>query len=83
MKQRIEDKLKNSFNSKFLEVKNNSHLHLGHLGDDGSGETHFQITIESDDLKGLNQVSAHRKINAVLKDEFAGGMHALEIKVVK
>ena len=82
MKQRIEEKLKKNFQPKFLEVKNNSHLHAGHLGDDGSGETHFAIVIEAEELKGLSVVNAHRKINSLLKDEFAWGMHALEIKVM-
>ena len=83
MKQRIEEKLKKNLQPKFLEVKNNSHLHAGHLGDDGSGETHFSITIESDELKVLSVVNAHRKINSLLKDEFACRMHALEIKIIK
>jgi BolA protein len=83
MKQRIEEKLKKNLQPKFLEVKNNSHLHAGHLGDDGSGETHFAIVIEAEDLKGVSVVNAHRKINSLLKDEFLWGMHALEIKIVK
>ncbi len=82
MKQRIEEKLKKNLQPKFLEVKNNSHLHAGHLGDDGSGETHFAIVIEAEDLKGVSVVNAHRKINSLLKDEFSWGMHALEIKVM-
>jgi BolA protein len=82
MKQRIEENLKKNLQPKFLEVKNNSHLHAGHLGDDGSGETHFAIVIEAEELKGLSVVNAHRKINSLLKDEFAWGMHALEIKVM-
>jgi len=83
MKQRIEEKLKKNLQPKFLEVRNNSHLHSGHLGDDGSGETHFAIAIESDELKDLSVVNAHRKINSLLKDEFVWGMHALEIMVKK
>ena len=81
MKERIEKKLKENLRPKFLEVKNNSPLHSGHLGDDGSGETHFKVTIESEDLKKLNQIQAHRKINELVKDEFAKGLHALEIKL--
>ena len=83
MKQRIEEKLQKTFQPKFLEVKNNSHLHAGHAGDDGSGETHFAVRIEADELCDLSAVNAHRKVNAVLKDEFAWGMHALEILVVR
>jgi BolA protein len=83
MKQRIEEKLKNNLNPSFLEVKNNSHLHSGHMGDNGTGETHFAIKIAAEELEDLNAVNAHRKINALLKDEFGLGLHALEIKISK
>ncbi len=82
MKQRIEENLRRNLQIKFLEIKNNSHLHHGHLGDDGSGETHFAIKIEAEDLQGLSKIAAHRKINQILKDEFGKGLHALEIKVM-
>ncbi len=82
MKQRIEEKLQKNFQPQFLEVKNNSHLHHGHLGDDGSGETHFAVVIEAEGLSGVPKVQAHRKINSLLKDEFEQGMHALEIKIL-
>lgn len=82
MKQRIEKTLEKNLQPKFLEVKNNSNLHRGHLGDDGSGETHFAIKIESDELKGLSKIQSHRKVNELLKDEFKRGLHALEIKII-
>ncbi len=83
MKNRIEDKLRKNFQPKVLEIKNNSHLHSGHLGDNGSGETHFSVTIQSKDFDDVSVVNSHRKINAVLKEEFASGMHALEIKIIR
>lgn len=83
MENAIKNKLIENFEPSLVEVKNNSGLHAGHAGDDGSGETHFAITIKSDMLKGLSAVNAHRKINAVLKDEFSQGLHALEIKIIK
>jgi len=82
MKNRIEEKLRRNFQPSFLEVKNNSYLHRGHLGDNGTDETHFAITIAADELKKLSKVAAHRKINEMVKEEFANGLHALEIKVV-
>ncbi len=81
MKQRIEKILQENLRTEFLEVKNNSHLHAGHAGDNGSGETHFAVTINSEELRGISKVQAHRKINALLKEEFGNGLHALEIKV--
>ena len=83
MKQRIEGKLKNNLNPSFLEVENNSHLHSGHMGDNGTGETHFRVKIAAEELEDLSAINAHRKINALLKDEFGLGLHALEIKVFK
>ena len=67
----------------FLKVSNNSHLHRGHLGDNGSGQTHFKIEITSEELKDLSKIAAHRKINKLLADEFNAGLHALEIKIIK
>ncbi len=82
MKQRIEKTLQENLQPKFLEVKNNSHLHAGHAGDNGTGETHFAVTVEAEELKNLSRVNAQRIINQLLKEEFAKGLHALEIKVV-
>ncbi len=82
MKQRIEKTLQENLQPKFLEVKNNSHLHAGHAGDNGTGETHFAVTVEAEELKNLSRVNAQRIINQLLKEEFAKGLHDLEIKVV-
>lgn len=81
MKQRIEKTLQENLKPKFLEVKNNSHLHAGHAGDNGTNETHFEVRIEAEELRELNKVNAHRKINQLLKGEFEKGLHALEIKI--
>ena len=83
MKERIIEKLKKNLQPNFLEVKNNSYLHKGHLGDNGTDETHFAIEIAADELVGLNKVAAHRMVNQLLKVEFNNGVHALEIKIVK
>ena len=82
MRERIIKKLSENLTIKNLEVINKSYLHKGHLGDDGSGETHFDIIISAVDLDSKNQVQNHRKINQLLKDEFEkNGLHALSIKV--
>jgi BolA protein len=83
VRQRIEEKLKKNFRIKFLEVKNNSQLHHGHLGSNGSGETHFALIIAAEELEKVSLIQAHRKINSLLKNEFEGGVHALEIKILK
>lgn len=80
-KEKIYQKLQNELKPEFLEVVNNSYLHKGHLGDDGTMETHFCINIKSSALNGLSRVQAHQKINQIIKDEFSQGLHALEIKI--
>ncbi len=82
MKNRIIQKLSEALTIKNLEVINKSHLHQGHLGDDGSGETHFDVIICAQELTG-SLVQNHRKINDLLKDEFEkNGLHALGIKII-
>ena len=84
MKERIEQKLSDNFHPQKLQVVNQSHLHRGHLGDDGSGETHFEVRILADIFKDQSKISIHRKINNILKEEFdKNGLHALSIKVLK
>lgn len=81
MKDRIKKILNTQLNPEFLEVENNSYLHAGHMGDNGTGETHFKVVIQSKSLNQLSRVNAHRKINQLLKDEFDKGLHALEVKI--
>lgn len=83
MLEEIEKKIRNKLDPEFLEVKNNSHLHEGHIGSDDSGNTHFSIAIKSSKLEKLKILQAHRKINSLLVDEFKSGLHALEIKLIR
>ena len=61
-----------------LEVLNESHLHSGHAGHDGSGESHFRVRIRSREFEGMNRVAIHRAINAALADQLRT-VHALAI----
>ena len=81
-KERISQKISQELQPEFLEVVNNSYLHKGHLGDDGTMETHFAITVKCSSLQGLSRVKAHQKINQILKEEFAKELHALEIRIL-
>lgn len=83
MKERIIRKIEDELKPEFLEVKNNSYLHKGHLGDNGTFETHFEIIISAKSLENLSKINAHRKINQLLKKEFEEGIHALEIKLMR
>jgi BolA protein len=63
-----------------LDVVNESHLHAGHLGDDGTGESHFAVAVESAAFDGLNRVARQRLVNKALADLLSSRIHALSIR---
>lgn len=75
----IEQRLEAEFQPTQLEVVNDSARHHGHMGDDGSGESHFNVTIESPAFQGLSRLARQRAVNAVLADLLASRIHALQL----
>ena len=63
-----------------LTVINDSAKHHGHSGDDGSGESHFTIEIESAAFAGQSRVNRQRMVNKALGDIPGQRVHALAIK---
>ena len=63
-----------------LAVINDSAKHHGHSGDDGSGESHFTIEIESAAFKGVARLMRQRMVNKALGDIPGTRVHALAIK---
>ena len=63
-----------------LAVINDSARHHGHAGDDGSGESHFTVEIESRVFAGLSRLERQRMINRALGDIPGTRVHALAIK---
>jgi BolA protein len=63
-----------------LEVINDSHHHAGHMGDDGTGESHFTVIVESERFVGLNRVARQRLVNQALADLLSSRIHALVIR---
>ena len=65
-----------------LAVINESHLHAGHAGGsaDGSGETHFRVRVISAAFADVSRIGRHRRVNELLSDELANGVHALAIE---
>ena len=69
-----------AFTPTSLVVLNDSAKHHGHSGDDGSGESHFSIEIESAAFAGVSRLQRQRMINAALGDIPGQRVHALAIK---
>lgn len=63
-----------------LLVSNDSHHHAGHSGDDGSGESHFSVRIESAAFARQGRVARQRLVNSALADLLATRIHALSIR---
>ncbi|MEQ8433255.1 MAG: BolA family protein [Oceanicaulis sp.] len=80
VKQRLEEKLTAAFAPESLEISDDSALHAGHAGAREGGESHFTVAITADAFAGKSRIERHRLVNAALKDELAGPVHALVIK---
>lgn len=78
---RLYDILFNKLNPEKLVISNQSDQHRYHGGDDGSGETHYDILIVSDAFKNLSKIYRHRLVTDLLIDEFNSGLHALSLSL--
>ena len=76
----IASRLTNQLAPSSLEVINDSHRHAGHMGDNGTGESHFTVIVESDRFVGLNRVQRQRLVNQALADLLSSRIHALAIR---
>ena len=63
-----------------LAVINDSARHHGHSGDDGSGESHFTVEIESAAFAGVSRLERQRLVNRALGDIPGQRVHALAVK---
>lgn len=77
----IEQRLRTALQPTALTVQNDSWQHAGHMGDDGSGESHFTVILESAAFAGLSRVARQRLVNKALADLIdLGHIHALAIR---
>ena len=76
----IERLLERVFSPTLLVVTNDSARHHGHGGDDGSGESHFTVEIESAAFAGVSWLERQRMVNRALGDLPGQRVHALAIK---
>ncbi len=80
--QTLHAKLTAAFTPTQLEVTDDSARHAGHAGSNDAGESHFNVTIESQAFAGANKVARQRMIYLALADEWAGPVHALSLKAL-
>ncbi|WP_461159476.1 BolA family protein [Sphingobium sp. TomMM35A] len=76
----IEQRLRAALSPEQLAVIDDSEMHRGHAGHDGSGESHFTVEIVSAEFAGKNRVARQRLVNTALADLLRDKVHALAIK---
>lgn len=74
-------RLASAFPTARIELVNDSASHAGHAGDDGSGESHWQLRLASPELMELGRLARHRAVHAALGPEVMGRIHALSLDV--
>jgi len=79
-KKRIEKLLMENFNPNYINIVDDSKNHVGHVGAQEGGETHYNIEIESEAFIGKNRIERERMVSKLLEKEFQTGLHALSLK---
>lgn len=65
-----------------FELINESYKHVGHAGDDGSGQTHYKLMVVSPIFEGCGRVQRQRLVNNLLDGCFSNGLHAVSMKLL-
>jgi len=76
----LQEHLTQAFAPQSLEILNESHLHAGHHGHDGEGETHLRIRIVADAFREMNRVARHRAVYSIVQPKIDEGLHACAIE---
>ena len=76
----MEERLTAAFPGADFTLSNDSASHHGHAGDDGSGESHFSLSITWAGFSGQSRVARQRAVNKALGDLPGNRVHALAIK---
>ena len=80
--QEITDRLSAALAPSRLEVVNDSAKHRDHAGDDGTGESHFSVLVESAAFVGLGRLARQRLVNEALRGLAGERVHALAIRAL-
>ena len=76
----IKDKINKKVDTENIILIDNSSFHTKHKSFDPN-KLHLKIIIESEKLKKMNKIAAHKEIFSILKEEMKNKIHALEIEI--
>ena len=74
----IERMLTDALSPDEIQVRDQSHLHIGHEGAK-AGKGHFEVTIVSDKFSAANRIARHRMVYDALGEFMDSDIHALRI----
>ena len=77
---KVKEKINKKINTKNIILIDNSSFHTKHKSFDPD-KLHLKIIIESEKLKKMNKIAAHKEIFTILKKEMKNRIHALEIEI--
>lgn len=75
----LRDKLTAAFAPEAIEVFDESEQHRGHGGWREGGGTHFRVVMRAASFDGMTRLARSRAVHGVLREELAGGLHALAL----
>lgn len=79
--ERIRQRLEAALAPSQLEIRDDSHLHVGHPGArDGRG--HFHVTLCSEKFSGRRTLERHRLVFEALGDLMHSDIHAMQIRAL-
>lgn len=78
---KVKETLHRTFVGCILEIVNESHLHAGHMGDNGTGASHYYVHIVWAGFCDLSRIKRHRMVLNALQDCIDNhGIHAVRIQ---
>jgi BolA protein len=80
-RQQIEDRLREAFAPRELDVEDDSESHRGHSGFSEGGESHFNVYIRAEAFGPMNRLARHRAIHGALGPQLIAEIHALALDV--
>ena len=80
-KTQMEELLENAFSPIFMEVRDVSEAHSGHIGARFGGETHFEVDVTSSVFAGKSRIQSHRLVHEILQPLLSTTVHALALNV--
>jgi BolA protein len=63
----------------FIEVKDDTDKHNGHVNYVAGKASHFELKIISNAFNGMSRIKMHQEIYKILKEEMKSDIHALQI----